>query len=171
MRKRLDNNAILSITATIVSVCALFVAAYQTMLMRQQQSAAVWPKLIIDNPHVTGTGIIPFYKLSIRNVGVGPAIIRDVKLTFNEKQFGGMDEYAKFVLRSRNALDSVGYDYSDLSPEDVIPQGERVILFDTYKNTAATFFISNIKDFRVAVTYESIYGEQWQVQYPRRKTE
>lgn len=49
MAKRLDNNTILSITATIVSVCALFVAAYQTILMRQQQSASVWPKLVISH--------------------------------------------------------------------------------------------------------------------------
>ncbi len=170
MRKRLDNNTILSITATIVSICALFVAAYQTILMRQQQSAAVWPKLVISNPYVTGTGIVPYYKLIVRNVGVGPAIIRDVKLTCNNKQFGDMDEYARFVLKRHNALDSLSYDYNDLLPEAVVPQGEQVVLFDTYKNAAAVHFIRNVKDFRVAVTYESIYGEQWQVQYPKRKT-
>ena len=169
MAKRLDNNAILSITATIVSICALFVATYQTVLMRQQQNAAVWPKLVINNPYVEGIGMVPFYKLSVRNVGIGPAIIRGLAITYNGRNYADMDKYARFVLKSHSALDSMTYDYSDLLPEEVIPQGESKLLFDTSKSQFAQYFINNRKQFTIRITYESIYGEQWQVYHPQSK--
>lgn len=169
MRKRLDSNAILSITATIVSICALFVATYQTILMRQQQSAAVWPKLVIGQGYISNAGNDSFYRLFVRNVGIGPAIIRETSITYKGQSFPDMDEYGRFVYKTHNAVDSINFDYADLLPETVIPQGERTVLFDTNKGSSARYFSDNIKDFRLTVTYESVYGETWQVQYPYKK--
>ena len=169
MARRLDNNAILSITATIVSVCALFVATYQTILMRQQQNAAVWPKLVINHGYVSNAGNDSFYRLFVRNVGIGPAIIRETRITYKGQPFSDMDGYGRFVYKTHNALDSMSFDYADLLPETVIPQGERTVLFDTYKGSSAHYFSDNIKDFRLTITYQSIYGETWHVYYPYSK--
>lgn len=169
MAKRLDNNAILSITATIVSVCALFVAAYQTILMRQQQGASVWPKLIIGHGYIMNAGDNSFYRLYVRNVGIGPAVIQNVVIKYKDQVFNNMTDYGKMVLQSHQALDSLAFDESDLLSDDVIPQGERVVLFDTHKSRFANYFIFNRKDFILIITYESVYGEKWQVHYPHRK--
>lgn len=166
MAKRLDNNAILSITATIVSVCALFVAAYQTILMRQQQSAAVWPKLVITNAYFADMGANSFYRLDIRNVGIGPALIDRVVIEANGTRFNTMNEYGKWVLKHHQALDSLQYDAIDLLAEDVIPQNETIHLFDTYKSRFANYFIPKQTKFKITVAYESVYGEKWQTTFP-----
>ena len=162
MRKRLDNNAILSITATIVSVCALFVAVYQTILMRQQQDAAVWPKVLISHGYYKDD----FYRIIVRNVGVGPAIIRKASITGNGQSFPDMGIYEKFLLTkyqlSTQIRDSTSYfDYSDLQPEDVIPQGEQREICMAKGKAIATAFIKNESNFHLDIIYESLYGKQW----------
>lgn len=167
MAKRLDNNAILSITATIVSVCALFVAAYQTILMRQQQSASVWPKLVISHAYFEDMGINTFYRLDIRNVGIGPALITKVVIEANGVKFNTMYEYGKWVLKQHQAVDSLQYDAQDLLPEEVIPQNETIHLFDTHKSRFANYFVPRRTKFKITVAYESVYGEKWQTTFPR----
>jgi hypothetical protein len=83
-RRRLDSNTIISIAATIVSVCALFLSVYQTILSRQQQSASVWPKLVISNAYFNDG---EFYRLDIRNVGIGPAVIKSVNIVQAGKSY------------------------------------------------------------------------------------
>ena len=165
-QRRLDSNTIISITATIVSISALFLSVYQTILSRQQQSASVWPKLVIGNGYMKNMGNDSFYRLYVRNVGIGPAIIRKVTIQYKDQTFVTMTDYGKKVLRENKALDSLSFDEMDLLPDEVIPQGERVTLFDTYKNRFANLFIANLDDFVLTITYESVYGEQWTVVYP-----
>lgn len=167
MAKRLDSNAILSITATIVSVCALFVAAYQTILMRQQQSASVWPKLVISNAYFEDMGNDTFYRLDIRNVGIGPALITRVVIEADGVKFNTMNDYGKWVLKQHQAVDSLQYDARDLLPEEVIPQNETIRLFDTYKSRFASYFTPKQTNFKITVGYESVYGEKWQASFPR----
>ena len=77
-----------------------------------------------------------------------------------------MTDYGKKILRENKALDSLSFDEVDLLPDNVIPQGERVMLFDTYKNRFSNLFIANLDDFVLTITYESVYGEKWTVVYP-----
>ena len=165
-RRRLDSNTLISITATIVSISALFLSVYQTILSRQQQSASVWPKLIIGNGYMKNLGNDSFYRLYVRNVGIGPAVIKNVTIRHKNQSFNTMTEYGRTVLQTHQALDSLAFDEQDLTDEDVIPQGETVFLFDTYKNRFANLFINNLADFELTVSYESIYGEKWTVYYP-----
>lgn len=166
MAKRLDNNAILAIMATVVSVCALVVSVYQTVLMRQQQNASVWPKLVISNAYIAKAGDQSFYRLSVRNVGICPAIIHRVSIEFNGNRYPTMSEYAKAVLRAHQATDSLGYDSPDLLREYVIPQNEQIVLFNTYKSHLANYFIDNINQFKMTIEYESVYGQRWKAVYP-----
>lgn len=165
-QQRLDSNTIISIAATVVSVCALFLSVYQTILSRQQQSASVWPKLVIGNGYMKNVGSDSFYRLYVRNVGIGPAIIRSVTIRYKDQTFDTMMDYGKTVLQKNNVLDSLAFDEADLLSDDVIPQGDQVMLFDTYKNRFANLFIDNLSDFVLTINYESIYGEKWTVVYP-----
>ncbi|WP_020606135.1 hypothetical protein [Spirosoma spitsbergense] len=162
-RQRLDSNTIISITATIVSVCALFLSVYQTMLSRQQQSTSVWPKLVISNAYFNDGD---FYWLDIRNVGIGPAIIKDVTIEQAGKPYQSMNEYVTYALTTNAVKDSTfSLDYSELDVEDVIPQGEKKRLIDVKGKEATRLFLEKRKQFRLTVTYASIYGEEWTVQY------
>ena len=167
MTKRLHTNNLVSVAAIVVSVCALFVTVYQTVLMRGQKSAAVWPKLVIAHGFLQNAGDDSFYRLSIRNVGIGPAVIRNVEISHKGQRFANMVDYAQSILPPDKTLDNVAYDWTDLSPGDVVPHGERVYLFDTHKSRFADDIIAGRKSFRLTITYASIYGEEWQTVYPK----
>jgi hypothetical protein len=64
-----------TIIATFVGICALAVSGYTAHVQRQQVRAAVWPILEFD------TSNEPHIRFSLENKGVGPAIIRHVKVT------------------------------------------------------------------------------------------
>lgn len=162
-QRRLDSNTIISIAATIVSVCALFLSVYQTVLSRQQQSAAVWPKLVVRNAYFSDGD---FYRLNIRNVGIGPAIIKDVSIAQAGKSYRDLNDYINYVITPSAIQDSTfSLDYSELDVEDVIPQGERRQLIDVKGEKATRLFLEKRRQFSLIVTYTSIYGEEWSVQY------
>ena len=64
-----------TIIATLVGVSALFVSGYTAYVQRQQLRAAVWPILQFNSSNE------PHVRLSLDNKGVGPAIVRHVKVT------------------------------------------------------------------------------------------
>jgi hypothetical protein len=49
--------------------------------------------------------------------------------------------------------------------EDVIPQGEKRRMIDVKGEEATRLFLEKRKQFSLTVTYASIYGEEWTVQY------
>ena len=84
-------------SAIIVSIAALFVAWDQSQVMRAQQHAAVWPMLnatvSLDNAEDTH-----FLSLDIRNVGVGPALIKYSEVEVNGKPVSTFDNFDQQVL-------------------------------------------------------------------------
>lgn len=77
-RPRRDWNAVAAIIAALIGLLALVVSGYTAMLQRQQVRAAVWP---YPQP-----GISPsLRKLTLGNVGVGPAMIRGVHVYVDGK--------------------------------------------------------------------------------------
>jgi hypothetical protein len=65
--------------ATMVAVLAVAVSAYTAYVQRQQVRAQVWPILEVNS------GNEPELRLWIANKGVGPALIRHVKVSLDGK--------------------------------------------------------------------------------------
>jgi hypothetical protein len=78
--------------ATLVGVCALLVSAYTAYVQRQQVRAQVWPILEYS------TSNEPFLRLTIANKGVGPALIRHVVVTVDEKPAASWREALQLLL-------------------------------------------------------------------------
>jgi len=75
---RRDWNALAAVIAALIGLLALTVSGYTAWLQRQQVRAEVWPYL--------QTGISPSQQMmSLENKGVGPALIRSVKLYVDRK--------------------------------------------------------------------------------------
>lgn len=69
-RRWLDRDLVVAASAIIISVASLVVSVQQTLLMREQQQASVWPRVTVDG---TITSEPPAMHLSLRNAGIGPA--------------------------------------------------------------------------------------------------
>lgn len=157
----------LAVAATIVSFCALGTTLYQTLLMRQQQHAAVWPRLEIFHAWYTGT-TSSLYRLEVRNAGIGPAIIRQLDIRHRGQSYKNFAQLAVAVARQHGLADSLAYqNYSDMLLQTVISQQEKRDVLFLNRQPYVEHFVEALKDIRVVVQYESLYGEIWEVTYPK----
>jgi hypothetical protein len=169
-RRKIRYEIVIAVAATIVSVCALGTTLYQTYILQQQQHAAVWPRLDLFHSFVLETDK-PFYRLTLRNVGIGPAIIRKVTIQYKGQSFKSLAALTQSFASRHTSPDStvVGYtDFSDLKPDMVIPQQEKINLLQLNQEFHIPYLVKaiNEKDVKVIVQYESLYGQSWVITYP-----
>lgn len=78
--RRLRLDFAIALFALLISSVAAFATVYQTHVIARQFSATVWPYVSFDKNYAPWQ-----VQLVVRNDGLGPAIIRSVKLTFDGK--------------------------------------------------------------------------------------
>jgi hypothetical protein len=165
--RRVRTEMLVALTATVVSVCALVATFYQTYIMRQQYYAEIWPRLDLAHGWRLNHDQ-PFYRLTIRNLGVGPAIIRKVTIKRGKRVFNDLSALAKAVAQE-NQLDKQKdpyANYMDLMPEMVIPQQESIEVLYITEKPMIEAFVRSLDDISVQIEYESLYGQSWLVTYP-----
>ncbi len=149
------------VVATFVGVCALCVSAYTAHVQRQQVRAMVWPILEYQSNNE------PVISLTLANKGVGPAIIRRVKVKIDgqpvsdwygalQKLLGpGKHYYSSSTMNSRvlspgetiSILVPYGSDSRPLTPASSDPLGPQA---DKARNRVA-----------VEICFSSTLGECW----------
>lgn len=84
-RHGLQPDMIVAMAAVVVGVCALGISLYQSVIMREQQRelseqrrAEVWPYLEFGKGYANGS-----FRFIIGNVGIGPARMRSIRMTFD----------------------------------------------------------------------------------------
>lgn len=167
-QKRPRTEIIIAIAATVVSICAMVTTVYQTYILRQQQHAAVWPRLQLAH----GYWVQPdtsHYQLFLQNNGIGPAIIRQVAIEYQDSLFISTASLARTVALQHGLSDTAVYtNYSDLFPDMVIPQQETYELLRMRRREYIVPWVEEVRNLRIRITvrYESLYGEAWEVSYP-----
>jgi hypothetical protein len=109
-----DWDRVTAIAAVLIGVVAVAVAAYTAMLQRQQIRAQVWPRVLFYNAGVAG-------EFHVANKGVGPAIVRSVRVSVDGKAVPNWGQALK-----RLGLSDPAQKYSSLagmvlSPGDDVP--------------------------------------------------
>lgn len=150
-----------TVIATLVGVCALSVAGYTAYVQRQQVRASVWPILEFESSNT------PDIHFTLANKGVGPAIIRHVKVTVDGQPVADWAAVLEKIL---------GPGYRRLSESDigghVLSPGESVTVFTPRdpQNNPLVFDKSNPlwvemnKDrarIAVEICYGSTLSEHW----------
>ncbi|TQV88155.1 hypothetical protein [Aliikangiella coralliicola] len=72
-----EPEVIMSICAIFLSLLAVGVALFEANIARSQQKSSVWPYLEVLGSNINGTS------WRVSNKGIGPAKIKDVKVTVN----------------------------------------------------------------------------------------
>lgn len=163
-----DPQYVIAIGVTIISLCALIVSVMQTQLMRQESEllreysrASVWPRLEfgLSKSHNPTDGSLTQFTLSLSNSGVGPAIITDVKVSYNDKT--ATDWWHLF--RIQEIPDSIEtYITNSSLNKQIIKIGETITILDLSKNLPlAEEFMKRLENLSVEIYYESIYKEKW----------
>ncbi len=162
-----DPQNIIAFGVTLVSVCALMVSIYQTRIMTEQRElmfeqakAEVWPHISmgVSKGH-NQDGSIAKFIIGMGNDGVGPAIIKGVRVTYKgqtaENWWDLFDQFEK--------PDSVETYISNSSINDrIVKIDEEFAALDLDNNLPlAQIFYREAKLIQIEVLYESIYGDSW----------
>lgn len=160
--KKWSSDRWLSLVAIIASLGTLFTIVYQTELIRKQQYASVLPYLEMWNSNTGSRG--GTYKYILKNNGIGPAFIKEVKIHYEDSVYLG--DPANFTFNVIKPLDSIeNYFYSNIKRGTLIPAGAIVELMgvsnDTINAPILRKWFSDQDIMQVEIIYESIYEERW----------
>ena len=174
---KINTDRLVGLSAMVVGVGSLIVVLYQTQLMRQSQHASALPYLMIalhSNQDYVG--------MLVSNDGVGPALIRDVRVEQPGRAITG-DAYDFYTSLHP---DSGRLSVERIVPGRLIPAGAtaQVLALSGDAPSRAAFLGELLRSFNVvgiprswyalvhvdhpgtavlAITYESVYGERWRV--------
>ncbi len=159
---------IVGIMATIVSVCALVVSVTQTRIMREQQYAQVWPNLTCGiwsaNTFEDSTANFEFH---LNNKGIGPAIIKDIKIKYKNDIFEDNERQKFFQKLISDTLNLVQYGFGSVPKNKVMLAGEDHTMWAFGRNKTSKKVLEalwsggNNQDLDIVICYQNIYGQKW----------
>lgn len=167
-RRVFDPQMIIALCVVVISVCALFVSIYQSVIMREQQDlmleqmkAADWPRLVAGLSSSTQNEKVSRLEIIISNKGNGPAIIEGVMLTIDSTAYPEWDFFLNQLINGRE----IPYSYSNHQLNNtVLLPGEEVPILSFNDNTElAQVFYDQITRMGLQVCYRSVYHDFWKL--------
>ena len=166
-----DPQNLIAIGVTVISLCALVVSVIQTRvlkeeqeLMREHYKISVWPRLelILEKGYdLNGNDEISHFALSISNSGVGPAIITDVKISYNDSIANNwlhLFEIQEIPDSVERYITNRGFNGQILK----VGETQEILNLDENRPLANSFF-ERLNGLSLEIYYESIYGEKWKL--------
>lgn len=154
---------LVGLAAMILSLCGLFISIHETMLVRQEQRASVWPRVELGTSF-SGANRVRFH---VRNTGVGPARVRAVSVSHRGETPDGWGDLLRSVAGEEVELQ--GRSYSLLNGRVLPPGSQREAIFeideddvvspDDLIRTLQQAILDGSVD--VATCYCSVYDECW----------
>lgn len=148
---------ILSVVGIAIAVLALYAALTESAAVRQQTSAAVWPfvQLMLED---YDTGDAAGFSLAFTNAGVGPARMRDVRVSIDGKVTRNWSELVASVDGDVGAAINRNF-----ISDRVLRPDETVVMFSTKSADLARKLVNAVSKPRGALTfcYCSIFDECW----------
>ncbi len=173
---KLSTDRIVSLSAMVVGVSSLLIALYQTKLMRESARASVLPYLMVGlNSDSSGVYV------TLRNAGVGPALIDKVVVRVQGREVRG-DVYEYYVGMRPAAVQDPHLSMDRIQPGRLIPAGENIKMLgldgadrgQMLRDLLHLFELADVprtwlenvgateRDKAVLeISYSSVYGEHW----------
>ena len=176
---KVNTDRIVSLSAMVVGVGSLMIILYQTQLMREAQHASALPYLAIAvSSNEEGAYV------TLRNVGVGPALIDDVRIRYQGRELAG-DPYDFYTgLKRTRSSDDISVD--KIMPGRLIPAGEGIRMLGVGGPGRGPMLAELLRLFDIAevpeawyagvgttrsaagkavieITFSSIYGDRWRI--------
>lgn len=148
---------ILSVAGVLIAVLALYAALTESAAVRQQTAAAVWPfvQLMIED---YDTGDSAGFSLGFTNAGVGPAKMKDLRISINDTVTRSWSELVTSVDGDTEAAINRNF-----ISNRVIRPDETVIVFGTKDANLARklFGVVSRPGSKLTFCYCSIFDECW----------
>ena len=150
---------ILSVAAVFTGAIALYAALTESHAVRKQTAASVWPyvQTVIND---TNTSESAYIKISLDNVGVGPAKMQGVLLNYKGEFMRDWDSFIR-KFDDQAAL-GVTYGKSDVYDRVLAPD-ESLVIFQTSDRELAQRLQDTIYqgELELSYCYCSIFDDCW----------
>jgi hypothetical protein len=157
---------IVSFSAILISLATMGVYIYQTHLIQKEQYASVMPYLMIGSSHHNEG----HFMVQLSNDGLGPAMIEEVKVHFQNKVYPNCDLSTFFFSKNPIKKDSLMnvFSYGNVGSGMFIPANKLITLIEINENKEmatklSNYFWSTQSPVELEIIYSSIYGEKWTV--------
>ncbi|MBN7795947.1 hypothetical protein [Parahaliea mediterranea] len=148
---------VLSVVGVLIAVLALYAALTESAAVRQQTAAAVWPfvQVMLED---YDTGDAAGFTLAFTNAGVGPAKMRDVRISVGGNVTRNWSELVASVGGDTGAAVSRSF-----ISDRVLRPDEKVVVFSTTDADLARKLFGVVSEPRgeVIFCYCSIFDECW----------
>ncbi|MBX3628171.1 MAG: hypothetical protein KF892_24385 [Rhizobacter sp.] len=159
----MTNSDFIALCAAGIAVLALVATIWQGAISRRHNRLSVRPHLDTHETLISGGTL----SLSLANSGLGPAIIKRVRITIEGEihtDFGSA--YRLAVAKAVIGFEGKG-DMQVAEPGSVLTAGQKLelfsISFDTESDQKLLAAKKFIDSYALEVTYESMYGEEFSV--------
>jgi hypothetical protein len=155
--------AIIGLCAVVVSVIAVFVSAYEARIQREWQRAAVWPYVQLGRSYYYSDRDAPpdqrkwTLTLNAENVGVGPAQVRDFRVTVDGKPQHTWRAAMQALLGTQ---EDVQYGESTINGT-IIPPGRSVQMFQYVHQPNAEQIYKAMERMNFSACFCSVFDECW----------
>lgn len=150
-----------------VGFCALAITAVQTYIMREQQHASVWPSVSFGtgNSNVNDRDSTANFEVLIWNKGIGPAIIKDLKIIYRGIMYEDWQRQDVFQAMT-GTREHVPFGFASVGKNRVMQAGE-VIQWCQFSSSPKSYKVIKAmengarEDFDLIIFYSDIYGHTW----------
>lgn len=154
-----------------VAVFALLFSAWQGHTMRRHNRLSLRPYLFFDTIMIGGQD----GGLRLTNGGTGPAIAETFHVWLDDMEPSSRSDPGNDGWNAIRAQLEIPFTSSAqwLEPNQIVQPGETIFVMhraDNHRSEANDFAFDNaVKRLAIEVTYKSLYGEQFAVQWPLGK--
>ncbi|MEP7041815.1 MAG: hypothetical protein ABI843_02060 [Dokdonella sp.] len=144
-------DALAAIVAALIGLMALLVSGYTAYVQRQQVRAQVWPYLLVGNFDTE-------FAIKILNKGVGPAIVRSVRMTVDGKP---QTDWSHVLKALEVNVPSGGRRMTTID-NNVLSAGESVSMIKFTDETVYKNFLGAVRSRAILqICFCSTLGECW----------
>lgn len=158
--------SITAIMSTVIAAAALFIALWSGFQTREHDELSVQPIL---NIHFQNSPESDYSGLMVSNVGLGPALIDEVVVEFDNKTMPDLGYSGLKAAISNMGIDNDWVVISKLGSDLVIPAGSEIPLIAVPKRFYDDRFRSLLmikKRVRIITRYHSMYEHEKVARYP-----
>ncbi len=173
MKKR-SVDRIMGVSAIMISLLTLLMFIYQTNIMHTQSRLSVMPRLGFSTSFNHSDSII-YFSTSIKNKGIGPAIINAVKISHDKTEYN-LDFY-DFFMKVFPKVEDFGEfkKFSNIVDGSTLAANESKVLFafefdeEKMEDLYGYLKIGEEEElpFDIQIDYSSIYDEEWRIDINR----
>jgi hypothetical protein len=157
---RMNFDLLIALAALVISTIAALASVYQSRIFATQLSATIWPYLSVGTTY-PGDGSV---SVSLANDGVGPALIRSARATFDGRPISSWNDLlSSFVQDSKRNHRSARFSATGIDQATIVRAGDRVTLLKLYVPHGDRLVTAERKRLRLSFCYCSIQNTCWTI--------